>query len=82
VLQGGQPKLEDAIRCGGLAGNKSRAILKILERCEERSVEKGGKAGEGELSLDYLHEIVRPFLSFPARSALADLDWRRTTKMR
>lgn len=59
VLDGGQPKLEDAIRCGGLAGNKSKAIIRILERCEQRNVEKGGKKGEGELSLDYLHDFVR-----------------------
>jgi hypothetical protein len=87
VLQGGQPKLEEAIRCGGLAGNKSKAIIKILERCEERNVEQGGKEGEGELSLDYLHEMVR-FLSalllvLPLVSdAHSTDDPRRTTKTR
>ncbi|GAA5860862.1 hypothetical protein JCM8547_003872 [Rhodosporidiobolus lusitaniae] len=57
VLEGGQPKLEETIRCGGLAGNKSKAIIKILERCEARNVEQGGKPGEGELSLDWIAEL-------------------------
>ncbi|GAA5917348.1 hypothetical protein JCM6882_001089 [Rhodosporidiobolus microsporus] len=57
VLDGGEAKLEETIRCGGLAKNKAKAIMGVLRRCEERNVEKGGKAGEGELSLDWLHEM-------------------------
>lgn len=58
VLDGGQAKLEEAIRCGGLAKNKSKAILGVLQRIEDRNVqEKGMKPGEGELSLDWLHEL-------------------------
>ncbi|GAA6056372.1 hypothetical protein JCM3770_005975 [Rhodotorula araucariae] len=58
VLEGGEAKLEDAIRCGGLAKNKSKAIIGMLKRIEARNVhEKGLKAGEGELSLDWLHEL-------------------------
>ncbi|GAA5840485.1 hypothetical protein JCM11251_007599 [Rhodosporidiobolus azoricus] len=57
VLEGGEAKLEETIRCGGLAKNKAKAILGVLRRCEERNIEKGGKAGEGELSLDWLHEL-------------------------
>ncbi|BGP35040.1 hypothetical protein JCM10296v2_006870 [Rhodotorula toruloides] len=56
VLSGGQVKLQETIRCGGLAGNKSKAIMGILDRLEARNVgELGLKPGEGELSLDYLH---------------------------
>ncbi|GAA6040469.1 hypothetical protein JCM8097_004564 [Rhodosporidiobolus ruineniae] len=58
VLSGGADKLEDAIRCGGLAKNKAKAILGVLRKCEERNVEMGGKEGEGELSLDWLHELT------------------------
>ncbi|GAA5844895.1 hypothetical protein JCM11251_004664 [Rhodosporidiobolus azoricus] len=57
VLEGGEAKLEDTIRSGGLAKNKAKAILAVLRRCEERNAETGGKAGEGELSLDWLHEL-------------------------
>ncbi|KWU41676.1 DNA glycosylase, partial [Rhodotorula sp. JG-1b] len=48
VLEGGSAKLEDCIRCGGLAQNKSKAIVNILQRLELRN---------GELSLDWLHEL-------------------------
>lgn len=58
VLEGGAAKLEDCIRCGGLAQNKSKAIVAILSRLEQRNVEeKGMKPGEGELSLDWLHDL-------------------------
>lgn len=58
VLDGGEAKLEDAIRCGGLSKNKSKAIIGVLNRIEERNVhEKGLKPGEGELSLDFLHGL-------------------------
>ncbi|BGP43258.1 hypothetical protein JCM10450v2_007403 [Rhodotorula kratochvilovae] len=58
VLEGGDAKLEEAIRCGGLAKNKSKAIVGMLRRIEERNVvEKGLKPGEGELSLDWLHQL-------------------------
>lgn len=52
VLRGGEERLAETIKCGGLAKVKAKAIIKILERIDER----GG--GKGELSLDYLHEMV------------------------
>ncbi|KAL8335747.1 hypothetical protein RB601_008688 [Gaeumannomyces tritici] len=36
VAAGGTARLEDAIRCGGLAAAKSRVIISILERLRER----------------------------------------------
>ncbi|KAM0786245.1 hypothetical protein ACM66B_007045 [Microbotryomycetes sp. NB124-2] len=51
VLKGGQDKLAKVIQCGGLAQTKSKAIVKILERLDER------EGGKGDLSLDYLHEL-------------------------
>lgn len=58
VLEGGPAKLEDCIRCGGLAQNKSKAIVNILQRLEHRNVsELGLEPGKGELSLDWLHEL-------------------------
>ncbi|GAA5907466.1 hypothetical protein JCM5296_006915 [Sporobolomyces johnsonii] len=57
VLQAGEAKLEETIRCGGLAKNKSKAIVGILRRLDRRNAEMGGKEGEGELSLDWLHEL-------------------------
>uniref|UniRef100_A0A0K3CMX1 FGENESH: predicted gene_13.9 protein n=1 Tax=Rhodotorula toruloides TaxID=5286 RepID=A0A0K3CMX1_RHOTO len=70
VLSGGQAKLQETIRCGGLAGNKSKAIMGILDRLEARNVDELGlKPGEGELSLDYLHgksdeEALNELISF------------------
>ncbi|GEM12604.1 base-excision DNA repair protein [Rhodotorula toruloides] len=70
VLSGGQAKLQETIRCGGLAGNKSRAIMGVLERLEARNVgELGLKPSQGELSLDYLHaksdeEALNELISF------------------
>ncbi|GAA5962939.1 hypothetical protein JCM21900_005350 [Sporobolomyces salmonicolor] len=57
VLEGGEAKLEETIRCGGLAKNKSKAIVGILKRLDGRNAERGGKVGEGELSLGWLHEL-------------------------
>ncbi|GAA5866087.1 hypothetical protein JCM3774_000021 [Rhodotorula dairenensis] len=58
VLEGGAAKLEDCIRCGGLAQNKSKAIVNILRRLEQRNVDELGlEPGKGELSLDWLHDL-------------------------
>ncbi|KAK4051521.1 hypothetical protein OIO90_004735 [Microbotryomycetes sp. JL221] len=51
VLEGGEDRLVSAIQCGGLARNKSKAIIKILQRIDER------EGGKGDLSLDYLHDM-------------------------
>lgn len=66
VLEGGEAKLEETIRCGGLAKNKSKAIVGILKRLDGRNAERGGKVGEGELSLDWLHELVSCIFSSTA----------------
>lgn len=60
IVQGGQAKLEAAIRCGGLAVVKSKVILRILEQAH---------AKYGEYSLDHLHDAAtddayREMLSF------------------
>lgn len=47
IAKGGQPKLEDAIRTGGLASTKSRVIIDILHQVHER---------HGAYSLDHLLE--------------------------
>lgn len=47
VVKGGRAKLEDAIRCGGLANVKSKVILSILEQAH---------AKYGRYSLDHLHD--------------------------
>jgi endonuclease III len=47
IAKGGKAKLEDAIRCGGLAVVKSKVILSILEQVH---------AKYGTYSLDHLHE--------------------------
>jgi endonuclease-3 len=47
IVAGGQPKLEEAIRCGGLSAVKSKVILGILEQAKEKY---------GKYSLDHLHE--------------------------
>ncbi|GAA5992951.1 hypothetical protein JCM10908_000767 [Rhodotorula pacifica] len=58
VLSGGPSKLEETIRCGGLAQNKSKAIVNILQRLEDRNVDQLGlEPGKGELSLDWLHQL-------------------------
>lgn len=53
VLEGGEEKLAETIQCGGLAKVKAKAIIKILDRLKEK------EGSKGELSLDYLHEMVR-----------------------
>ncbi|BGP19725.1 hypothetical protein JCM10213_004401 [Rhodosporidiobolus nylandii] len=55
VLEGGEAKLEDAIRCGGLAKNKAKAIVGVLKRCEERNLSEGKEGAELELA--HLHEM-------------------------
>ncbi|ORY76538.1 DNA glycosylase [Leucosporidium creatinivorum] len=52
VLEGGEERLKEVIRCGGLAGMKSKAILGVLRRVDER------EKGKGELSLEYLREMT------------------------
>ena len=47
IVKGGRAKLEDAIRCGGLAVVKSKVILSILEQVHEKY---------GKYSLDHLHD--------------------------
>jgi len=46
IAAGGQAKLEESIRCGGLSQVKSKVILKILDQAHERY---------GQYSLDHLH---------------------------
>ncbi|KAK4688421.1 endonuclease III, partial [Tremellales sp. Uapishka_1] len=46
IVQGGQDKLQEAIKCGGLSAVKSRVILKILNQVHEKY---------GVYSLDHLH---------------------------
>jgi endonuclease III len=60
IVRGGKAKLEDAIRCGGLAVVKSKVILGILEQVYEKY---------GVYSLDHLHdaptdEAYKEMLSF------------------
>ena len=60
IVKGGKAKLEDAIRCGGLAVVKSKVILSILEQVH---------AKYGTYSLDHLHsastdEAYKEMLSF------------------
>jgi endonuclease III len=60
IAQGGKAKLEDAIRCGGLAVVKSKVILSILEQVH---------AKYGAYSLDHLHrastdDAYKEMLSF------------------
>ena len=47
VVKGGLDKLEDAIRCGGLAKTKSKVIMSILEQVHEKYA---------VYSLDHLHQ--------------------------
>ncbi|KAL9620611.1 MAG: hypothetical protein Q9160_004865 [Pyrenula sp. 1 TL-2023] len=48
IVEGGIDKLEDAIRCGGLANVKSKVIMSILEQVHEK---------HGSYSLDHLHKV-------------------------
>lgn len=60
IVKGGQGKLQEAIKCGGLSVVKSKVILGLLEQVRERY---------GVYSLDHLHEAsseeaMREMLSF------------------
>jgi endonuclease-3 len=60
IVKGGQPKLQEAIKSGGLALNKSKAIITILQQAKEKY---------GVYSLDHLfdasnEDAMREMLSF------------------
>ncbi|KAJ4413867.1 hypothetical protein N0V82_008268 [Gnomoniopsis sp. IMI 355080] len=60
IAEGGQAKLQEAIKCGGLSVVKSKVIISILQQVFERY---------GKYSLDHLHEAsseeaMREMLSF------------------
>lgn len=60
IVEGGQSKLQEAIKCGGLSAVKSKVIISILQQ----SYEKYGK-----YSLDHLHQAssedaMREMISF------------------
>lgn len=60
IVRGGKQKLEDAIRCGGLAVVKSKVIISILEQVHDKY---------GRYSLDHLHsasteDAYKEMLSF------------------
>ncbi|KAK7744444.1 hypothetical protein SLS53_003328 [Cytospora paraplurivora] len=46
IVQGGQARLQEAIKCGGLSAVKSKVIIGVLEQVYERY---------GKYSLDHLH---------------------------
>ncbi|POS83927.1 hypothetical protein EPUL_004260 [Erysiphe pulchra] len=61
IVAGGQSKLQETIKCGGLSANKSRAIIGILNQVFEKY---------GTYSLNHLHkktndEAMQELLSFP-----------------
>lgn len=81
VLEGGEEKLEETIRCGGLAKQKSKSIIGVLKRLDERQRNEG-KGDTEQLSLDWLHQLVSYSLYHSQRR---DSDWlvrNRTTRMR
>ena len=51
IAEGGQRKLQEAIKCGGLSQVKSRVILQILEQVYDKY---------GAYSLDHLHSAPTP----------------------
>lgn len=60
IAEGGQSKLQEAIKCGGLSVVKSKVIISILQQVYERY---------GKYSLDHLHDAssedaMREMLSF------------------
>ncbi|KAK6367429.1 uncharacterized protein PV06_06709 [Exophiala oligosperma] len=60
IVAGGQAKLQEAIKCGGLSVVKSKVIISILKQAHEKY---------GEYSLDHLHQAssedaMREMLSF------------------
>ena len=48
IVEGGQSKLQEAIKCGGLSAVKSKVIISILRQAYEKY---------GEYSLDHLHDV-------------------------
>lgn len=64
VLDGGAGRLEEAIRSGGLAKKKAAAIIGVLQWLDER------EEGKGELSMQYLREMVCRFGLSLARAEL------------
>ncbi|KEF55044.1 uncharacterized protein A1O9_08697 [Exophiala aquamarina CBS 119918] len=60
IVAGGQAKLQEAIKCGGLSAVKSKVIISILNQSYEKY---------GEYSLDHLHQAssedaMREMISF------------------
>ncbi|OAL36706.1 hypothetical protein AYO20_04038 [Fonsecaea nubica] len=60
IVAGGQAKLQEAIKCGGLSAVKSKVIMSILQQTKEKY---------GKYSLDHLHdasseEAMQEMLSF------------------
>ncbi|OAP54672.1 hypothetical protein AYL99_11120 [Fonsecaea erecta] len=60
IVAGGQAKLQEAIKCGGLSAVKSKVIMSILKQTHEKY---------GKYSLDHLHhasseEAMQEMLSF------------------
>ena len=60
IVAGGQAKLQEAIKCGGLSAVKSKVIISILKQSHEKY---------GKYSLDHLHEAssedaMREMISF------------------
>jgi len=60
IVQGGEAKLQEAIKCGGLSAVKSKVIISILKQTYDKY---------GKYSLDHLHEAssedaMRELLSF------------------
>lgn len=60
IVEGGEAKLQEAIKCGGLSAVKSKVIISILRQSYEKY---------GEYSLDHLHkasseDAMREMISF------------------
>lgn len=49
IVEGGAPKLQEAIKCGGLSQIKSKVIISILQQTHEKY---------GKYSLDHLHDAT------------------------
>ncbi|KAK4459855.1 putative DNA glycosylase [Cladorrhinum samala] len=61
IAAGGQPKLEEAIRCGGLSAVKSKVILAVLDQVRSRH---GDYTLEGLREIEDNDEVMRELLSF------------------
>ncbi|KAK5656476.1 hypothetical protein OQA88_4859 [Cercophora sp. LCS_1] len=61
IVDGGQTKLENAIRCGGLGAVKSRVILQVLQQVKARY---GTYSLEALRQLPSNDEVMRELLSF------------------